>query len=178
MKKIIVTLLAVMVLVASFATVTAFAADSPSATPSFKVSVTTFSSGKAETGTYTSLEDGSIKLEKNAQSTEKFAGWVITVVNANGETVKAVEGVDYVVVSGTASSDSFVIKPLKNINVEESYDVAGSAGESKPADTEEVSGEKNESTQSPATGNNALASMAVITMLALAGAVAVKKVRV
>ena len=162
MKKIIALMITVLILIASFGTLTAFAADSPEAKPTFKVDVTTYSSGKAETGLFTTLEDGSIKLTRTVKSDEKFTGWVI-----DGK-----EGVDYVIVSGSLTSDELIIKPLNDIKIEESYDVAGSKGEGKP----EV-GEKNESTQSPPTGNKALASVAVLAMVSLAGAVAVKKVK-
>ncbi|MBQ4154562.1 MAG: hypothetical protein IJE01_05140 [Clostridia bacterium] len=162
MKKIIALMITVLVLVASFGTLTAFAADSPEAKPAYKVEVTTYSGGKAETGTYTTLEDGTIKFNRTENSTEKFTGWVI-----DGK-----EGVDYIIVSGNLTSDELVIKPLNNIKVEESYDVDGSKGEGQP----EVGG-SNDSTQSPPTGNNALASIAVLGMLSLAGAVAVKKVK-
>jgi hypothetical protein len=162
MKKFIALMITVLVLVASFGTLTAFAADSPEAKPTYKVEVTTYSSGKAETGTYTTLEDGTVKLTRTENTDEKFTGWVI-----DGK-----EGVDYVIVSGSLTSDELVIKLLTDVKIEESYDVEGSKGEGKP----EV-GDKNDSTQSPPTGNNALASVVVLGMLSLAGAVAVKKIK-
>jgi hypothetical protein len=93
------------------------------------------------------------------------------VANADGSLVAAVEGVDYKIISGSMASGTLVIMPLNNLVIEESYNVKGSAGEGKPA----VDG--NDSTQSPQTGSRALASLAVVAMLSMAGAVAVKKVK-
>lgn len=171
MKKVIATLIAVMVLVASFATVTAFAAPSPSAKPTFKVEVTTYSTGEATEGTYTSLEDGSIQLDKAEDTDKTFTGWVINVIDEQGNAVAAVEGVDYVVVSGSLDDETLVIKPLTDLVIKETYDVEVE-DETKPE------GDENDSEESPETGSKALASVAVLTMLSLAGAVAVKKVRV
>ncbi len=170
MKKVIATLIAVMVLVASFATVTAFAAPSPSAKPEYKIEITTYSTGEATEGTYTTLEDGSIQLDKAEDAEGTFKGWVINVIDDQGNAVAAVEGVDYVVISGSLEDGTLVIKPLTDLVIKETYDVADAEDE-KPA------GDENDSEESPETGSKALASVAVLTMLSLAGAVAVKKVR-
>lgn len=170
MKKIIATLIAVVVLVACFATVTALAATpSPSTKPTHQITITTYANGEEAKGTYTSLEDGSIKLDKTENSKEEFTGWVIEVINPDGSAAPAQENVHYVIISGKLSSDDLVIKPLANLHIEESYNVKGSAGDK---------GNTNDSPVAPPTGSKAVASVAVLTVLALAGAVAVKKVRV
>ena len=91
MKKIIATLIAVVVLVACFATVTALAATpSPSTKPTHQITITTYANGEEAKGTYTSLEDGSIKLDKTENSKEEFTGWVIEVINPDGSAAYSV----------------------------------------------------------------------------------------
>lgn len=157
MKKVLAVLLTAMVLVASFATVTAFAADSPEGTVAYKIEVVSYSEGVQATGTYTTLADGSIKLVRG-ESNYKFTGWQIS----------GVAGVDYKIVSGSLYSDELIIIPLSNVKIIETYDVA-------VADKDEATGDKNDSSEAPLTGNNALASVSLLTALAFVGTVATKK---
>ena len=157
MKKFMAILLTVMVIVASFATVTAFAVDSPEGTTVYKIEVVSYSTGSQEIGTYTTLADGSVKLVRN-NSEYTFTGWKIS----------GVEGVNYKIVSGNLLADELVIMPLSDIKIEETYKIAAT-------DKDEPTGDKNDSTEAPLTGNNALAIVSLLTAAAFVGTVATKK---
>lgn len=149
MKKILAVVFVVAIL-ATFLTIPTFAAKSAEGELVYKVEVNSFSSGTSSKGNYV-VEGDTIRLTIADDSDYTFTGWVI-------------EG-KYEIVSGDLNSKELVIRPLSDIEVEESYDVKGSAGE----------GTTNDSDKAPETGNNALAVLFVVTAGAFVTMVALRK---
>ena len=133
MKKFLAALTA-LVFVFSMTTV-AFAASSPSGEKTFKVTITSNKSNKAETG-YKSVKRGdTFELTAN-EDTDKhaFVRWEITG--------------DYEIISGDLESADLVIRPLGDVTVKSIYeDVSDGEG------TDKKPGDKNGSSKSPKTGD-------------------------
>lgn len=156
MKKIMAVLLAtIMVLGLS---VTAFAADSPVADEYYNVVVINGVGAKSDTQKIKKGVDYTVKAD-SAKGT--FNSW--TVYKTDGTVAK--EGTDYTVTSGSATSATFVIKPLNGVIV---------CGNYNSVTTNPLTGEANTS-DSPKTGDFAVLYLSLIMLAALGCGFVAKK---
>ena len=143
MKKFLAILFSVVIL-ATFMAVPALAADSPSGKVIYKVEIKGQSTvNNVEAGKEITL----VKTDKD----KTFTGWVI-------------EG-EYKIVSGTKDSDTFVIIPLSDLKITETY----------KEDTTTPPATENESNKAPQTGNGTLMVTILLTAGAFVTMVATKK---
>lgn len=140
MKKIIALVFA-LIMVMSFS-VTAFALDSASAEEVTNVTVINGENAKKENIVVN--KEGTVSI--NADSSKgKFNSWSVYVL-VNGVAKEAVEGKDYVYVSGNKSASAAVIKPLADIVVCGNYDgkvtspTATSTATTSPSTADAVAG--------------------------------------
>ena len=181
MKKIIALVLSI-VMICCFS-VTAFAAESPTATEKVTVTLRKASSDVAVDKAYT-VDAGATITVKADSKYGKFNGWSIykeaaatpktgmvtlSVLNlATTKTATAVEGTDYEIVSGSLTSTELTIKVKSSVIICGNYD----GKTTDPSASSNADG----SAQSPQTGDMTIV-YAVVAMLALgAFAFGVKKV--
>lgn len=157
MKKIIALVFA-LVMVMSFS-VTAFALDSASA--SEVTNVTVINGENTTKENVVVKKDGTVSVSADSAK-GKFNSWSVYVL-VNGVAKLAVEGKDYVYVSGDKAASNAVIKPLADIVICGNYD----GKVTSPTST-------STSTTSPSTAD-AVAGVVLMMMAAVACGVVAKK---
>ena len=156
MKKVFAVVLAV-ILVMSLS-VTAFAAvQSPQGVSVYKVYVINGSGAKTQVTEVTVGE--SITLTADPEM-GKFDKWMIYKMDGS----LAVEGEDYTIVSGSLTTETITLIPLANIIITGNYN-----GKITKFDI------TNDEPVSPQTGDTSVVMLGAMMVLALAGAVVVKK---
>ncbi len=166
MKKIIALVLSI-VMICCFS-VTAFAADSPTAVEKITVTIRKGDSSVKVDVEHTIDAGGTITVKADEYKYGTFKTWSVYKLVDDSKTVEAVKGVDYEIVVGSADSKELTIKPITSVIVCANYgDVMTDPLKESNAD---------DSDSAPQTGDMAVV-YAMVVMLAMAAfAFGVKKV--
>lgn len=169
MKKLIAVFIMAMVFVAACA-FPVHAADSPSGESGYKIDLTSFASGAAVSSVSYTVKGDTIELHASSDSQYIFTGWYIEgEYEVVSETVKPMAARTVKV----EKAAELVIRPLSDLVIEESYDVVGSqgyTGATTPSkdDGSDNTGESNNSSKAPQTGDAVFGFVALLTVGALA----------
>ncbi len=166
MKKLIALILS-MVMICCFS-VTAFAADSPTATEKVTVTIRKADSTVKVDVEHTIGKGNEITVKADEDEYGTFKNWSIYKLTADSKTVEAVKGVDYEIVTGSITAKELSIKLITSVIVCANYgDVI-----TDPLSNSNVDG----SDSAPQTGDIAVAYIAVVMLAVAAFGLGVKKV--
>ncbi len=166
MKKIIALVLSI-VMVCCFS-VTAFAADSPTATEKVTVTIRKADSTVKMDVEHTLGKGDKVTVKANEAEFGTFKSWSVYKLTADSKAVEAVKGVDYEIVAGTLSDKELSIQLITSVIVCANYgDVATDPLSNSNAD---------DSDSAPQTGDMTALYAVVVMLGVVAFAFGVKKV--
>ncbi len=166
MKKIIALVLTV-VMICCFS-VTAFAADSPTATEKVTVTIRKANSSVKMDVAHTLGKGDEVIVKADETEFGTFKSWSVYKTTADSKAVEAVKGVDYEIVAGSLNDKELTIKLITSVVVCANYgDVV-----TDPLSNSKVDG----SASAPQTGDMTAVYAVVIMLAAAAFTLGVKKV--